>query len=584
MKTVFSRLFKRLGVFTPIVMIALIISIVGSACVLDQPPEKFWVGSIVRDLKTKGKDAHVEYVQEGSTTESQVMTFFTQGGTFSQAQVTYGKAGQAATEQLSYKLPNGSMSQRFTQEAWTSNENLMDIVKSKLTWQTIEATKPGEVFGVPYQVAKNENKFLYPGILPGQENFKVEAYCQMKKDEQGYPDIPNSNYWYAAIYGDTLLGTGFRPNYTVLEGGTNTYNVLPCDWANRNEAFDTALFLTREGVFDSLNENKWQSIDPKYGKVRLSIYNPLGIGELVGFQTPVYGFAIDNAGKRVDYRILPIYEPLDSTLYYGPAKANTPDWGSTLRQLLIQVKVGNTNTDDSYKTVAGWFFLKGRFAANGLYAFKVFKPGEDPKVLIEQLKTEMDRDIPQDIAALLYNPIEGDPNTQEFKDQKAAAMGKVVRWMASRDPFDLSVVREKYGLEVLAVVTYADIGDRIVVYEPCGTDEHPAACPRVITTTPRTQLVWDISYNHEHGIDNVNYWTTFMGEPAMNAFSMDFVGKGKGDGTGIIFAGMQLMDHIKNGNIGYPDAIRLDMRSASWPENIDPAMHAIFGAWMEYWK
>ncbi len=566
MKTNFRSL-KSLKLWLPVIVLFFAMLACGPNM------QKFWAGSIVRDVDTTGRELHLIYQNEGNGIESQIIQFFIKGGTWRQAQITYGKAAQQATESLWVKNSAGALEERCVQEQSESNERVLDITKSKLTYSTCND-------GVNYyQITKNEIKFLLPGLLPEQENFKLESYYQVPVGENGRPQIESADEWYLAIYGDTLLGDTYRPNYAIIEN--SPFSAFHANWAGENEGFDGAMSLTKD-MFVSLNENGWTSISPEYGNLRLSVYNPFGLKNLLGFRSEVHGFAVTENGAVVEYRIRPEYVVLDPNLYYGYAKANSPAFGTALQSLLWEIKVPGSS--DQWVTVAGAHFLKGRFASNGLYAFKRYLPGETVAGTIESIRAELDRGIPQDFDQYFEKGYEFDASDAAAVAKKQEIEESIRNWVYSRKPFNLQDVKEKLNLEVVAVVNYADIGDYIEEWYGCGTSETPRTCSRTVQTTPRTQLVWDIAALTPENVDFMNHLFVFMGEPAMEAYALDYVQKGQGDGAGIMFAALSILNHISDGTLGYLDAIRLDQRSPAAPEMIDSAMADIFGAWTEYWQ
>jgi len=363
------------------------------------------------------------------------------------------------------------------------------------------------------------------------------------------------------MIGDNILPDKWSPYQAVIEKSL-VGKSLHANWAQSNGSFDAAMEVVHNEM-RSLSDKGWVNIDPKYGRLKMVMFNPNNVLELLSFENPFEGKVWTDDGKVVSFRVVPQYMILDGNLYFGPAKVNSTN--ATLRSLLWQVE--DATTTDGWRTVAGMHFLKGRFQANSLYVFKQYHQGEDPNDVVAKLMKELDADIPEDVLQLMYSQI----------TEGSADAVKVQNWVASRGAFDLKNLINKYGLAAAAVVRYEDISDRIWVLEPCGED-----CSRYVEkiTTPRKQLTWNIAVG-TNGIEVVNHMLTLGSEPMAKAFEIGYVqppakgNPGNGDGLSYIFGALRSIEREHNGQAGYPEAIRLDLRAPVDPQSIDVATHVI---------
>jgi|GEM_PF-2236590 len=530
------------------------ISLLLTACSGGTP--KIWSGQIVRDLDTLvTTDGGVEsfkavYINEGSSIESQRLDIYSQGGAWNAMKIGYTKSGNQLNEYLQIQGPR-TFENYSLMTAEEQDENVLNITKSGYTvmrWVDTNSTS--------YQTAKNEISFSFPAL--GQDPLKYEStYIIPMNGEE--PNFTSANNYYDVLSTDTILGDRWSPYSVVIENSLIS-RTLKANWAQSNMSFDAAMAVTHDTLLN-LNSNGWTTMDPTYGSIKMVLYNKNGARELIGFEHPFYGTAYDANGRRYDFRIKPTYQILDQNLYFGWGKQNSRN--ASLQSLQWQLLTGNNPDDDSsWTTVSAMVFLKGRFAANSLYAFKMMHPGETVESLITSLKQEMDADIPEDIRKVMDQPF----------DQGGPVEQRIMNWVASRQPFDLGNLVRKYGLSAAATVRYQDISDKIRVLEPCGED-----CSRWVTivTTPRKQLVWNMAVA-PGGAEDINDMLTLGSENFAKAFDIGYVQPGAGDGMSYIFGALRSYIREHQGTAGYPEAVRLDQRVPITPEGINAAIEHLF--------
>lgn len=553
---------RRTGRWAGLLILALMVL----ASCASPSPEMFWISRLARDVDTTGKDFKIQYINETSGLEGQSLIIYSQGGSFPLGFVEYAKEGNQQTEALRI-MRTRTPEVQFWMTHETSSERLVDITEGSfayLRW----VTQQDQV----YQTTKNEMSFRFPGMLPEQEEFKLISTYRVPFDtESQQPNIGSANHWFDVYIQDTLLGDRWSPFSVVIEK-SQLGQSLPGNWAQTNEGFDEALNRARS-TFEALRSNNWESLPPEYGRLKAVTFNQNGVNELVGFESAFYGKVWTNDGRMVQYRVTPQYELFDPNLMYEPAKLNSPN--RYLRSLLWQVHKPDFphTSDDAWVTVAGIHFLKGRFATNSVYAFKVYGPGEDPEQTVAALKAEMEADIPA-----------------EYRENRQFVAGspehnQLYEWAGQRQPWDLHNIRTKLGLAALASVRYADISDYTNEIYQCGSDivdgkSIPKYCNRDVVTIARKAFVWDISTDRE-GIESVNAMLALTSEVFHKTFNTGYIQKNddgslSGDGTSFIFGILRNILREDEGMSGYAEAIRMDQRAPVSPEDLDAAVARLF--------
>ena len=304
--------------------------------------------------------------------------------------------------------------------------------------------------------------------------------------------------------------------------------LLPANWAQMNESFDEAIVLARELVKD-LERNGWSRLSPEQGVLYKATSNPTRFFDVLGFETSYDGWILQFDGSLQRYRIVPQYNilHLNNFLDWWYGKQNS-------RNRSLEAVVIEFEEQGRYVPKAVAYFIKNRWAKNGLYVFDRIGRGEAPESVIRRGYDLIDKNIPDDIL-----------NAWESSD-----IDRVAMWFADQPPFDLSQLNADFA----AVV---DVVDTTEVFSGSSSEGRVT-----VKGVPSKKGTYHISGD----VNAVVYFNALLGEHAVEMLDLGYIQPRGGDGIGFISNIVRLVERYNSGLVDYNDAAMLDQRAQESPD------------------
>lgn len=487
-----------------------------------------------RDLDTTGYDVQAFYLSGGGRVENQGVQIVGSDGKDLGNLVFESSAG-SRTERLERFNPARGVNEttwRMTQ--YSTSEDIFGIREANYIIQ--RQLLPGRPDLV---VLKSEIKFRFSLTLNKvvDQDFEIGCLYYLQIPEGEEPDgdeiVGLAQAWFAKLVYKTVLRDRWSP-YNVSITNARICTELPANWAQVNEYFDEAILLA-QGLVHDLARHNWEGLSRGQGQIYKMNSNPTGLLDVVGFESPFTGWALNREGVRYDFRFAPFYNILhhqNPEYWYG--KQNS-------RNRSLEALVLSVAEDGIYEPRAVLFFIKSRWAKNGLYALKRLDPGESPIAVIKRVYALIDMDIPEDVQAAYE---EG--NTEE-----------VARWSAEIPPFNM----EQVGADFAAVVDVIDVTE---TYQGRDSDGGSVEVKGVQAKKGTYHLQGDTLA--------LEYFLTLLGEHAVEYLDLGYIQPNGGDGIGFVTGIVDLIERYNVGEVDFDDTARIDQRSPESPEMVERAI------------
>jgi len=487
-----------------------------------------------RDIDTTGYEQQAFYTTGAGKSENQGVLIVDAGGK-DLARLGFANVAGSRFEILERFNPQTRVNEtlwRMTQYA--TSEDIFDIRSASFIVQRLLGQGDTDLV-----VLKSEMKFgsvlLNFVNKLNEQDFELSclytATVGRQEEISGAELAKRAKPWYGKLVYKSVVSEAWSP-YGVAIRNAKPCMVLPANWAQMNEGFDEAIGHARDLVKD-LEHNQWAKLSPEQGMLYKATSNPTRFFDVVGFETTYEGW-VEVDGVTQKYRIVPKYNILHlSNLEWWYGKQNSRN--RTLEALVIEFEENGI-----YAPKAIAYFIKSRWAKNGLYVFDRIGPNESPEAIIKRGYNLINMDIPLDV-------------------RRAWASGdidRVAKWSATQPPFDVSQLNADFA----AVVDVIDVTETFV-----GSGSDGAVTVKGIPSKKGTY--------HIRGNPNaVVYFHVLLGEHAVEMLDLGYIQPKGGDGIGFISHILRLTGRYNGGQADYSDAAMLDQRSQESPQMVKEAL------------
>ena len=485
-----------------------------------------------RDIDTTGYEYQAFYTTGAGKTENQGVLIVDAGGK-DLAKLVFGNVAGSRFELLQRFNLQDRVDQtlgRMTQ--YDTSEDIFDIRSASFIVQRFFGQD-----GIDFVVLKSEMRFgsvLWNFINKlNEQDFEISSFytATVGRDEElsGAELAKRAKPWFLKLTYKTVISDDWSP-YSVAITDAKMMRLLPANWAQMNESFDEAIILARELVRD-LERNDWIYVSQEQGVLYKVTSNPTRFFDVFGFETTYDGW-VTVGGTIQQYRIVPKYNILHLSNFFDWWYGKQNSRNKSLEALVIEFE-----ENGQYVPKAVAYFIKSRWAKNGLYVFDRVEPGETPESMIRRGYDLINTNIPEDIQSAWES---GD-------------IDRVALWFAKQPPFDLSQLNADFA----AVVDVVDVTEVFVASDG---------------STVKGTSAKKGTYHIRGDVNTVVYFNTLLGEHAVEMLDLGYIQPKGGDGIGFIATILRLVGRYNSGVIDYTDAALLDQRAQEEPEMVKQAI------------
>ncbi len=485
-----------------------------------------------RDIDTTGYEYQAFYTSGAGRVENQGVLIVDVGG-IDQAKLAFNRTTAGSRSEI---LQRFNPAKKVDETLWRmtqyeTSEDIFDIREASFIIQRLLGQGDTD-----FVVLKSEIRFGFSLLINKVNEQDFELAClyaaTVKKGEElsGTELAKRAKPWFTKLTYKTIVSEKFSP-YCVAILDSKISRELPANWGQMNESYDEAIILARELVRD-LEQNRWEYLSQDQGTLYKTVSNPTRIFDIVDFESP-YEAKIELDGKVMKYRVVPRYNILHlKNLEWWWGKQNSRN--RTLEALVIEVQEGG-----SYVPRAMAYFIKSRWAKNGLYVFTRLKPGETPESVVKRGYDLINVEIPRDVQ-------------RAFEEEN---IDKVASWAAKQPPFNLAQLNADFA----AVVDVLDVTESMQVIGGQGG---------TVKGTPTKHGTYHIRGDPS----TVAFFNTLLGEHAVEMLDLGYIQPQGGDGIGFISNILRLVTRYNTGQADFNDAAMLDQRAQESPEMVKQAI------------
>ena len=493
-----------------------------------------------RDIDTTGYEYQAFYTTGAGKAEDQGVLIVDAGGR-DLAKLAFGNVAGSRFELLQQFDLNERVDEtlcRMTQ--YDTSEDIFDIRSASYIVQRLFSQDGTD----DMVVIKSEMRFgrvllNFVNKLNDQD-FEISCFYTVRvgrnEDLSGLELAQRAEPWFMKLTYKTVVSDSFSP-YSIAISDAKLMRLLPANWAQMNESFDEAIILARELVKD-LEQHGWNSLSQEQGTLYKVVSNPTRFFDVFGFETTYDGW-VNIDGNLHRYRIVPKYNILHLSHFFDWWYGKQNSRNRSLEAIVIELEENGV-----YTPKATAYFIKSRWAKNGLYVFDRLGPGETVESTVGRGYDLIDMNIPDDIQ----------------KAWEDGDIDRVALWFADQPPFDLSQLNADFA----AVVDIADVTETFVGSSPKGTV--------TVEGVPAKKGTYHILGD----VNAVVYFNTLLGEHAVEMLDLGYIQPQGGDGIGFISNIIRLVERYSAGEANYSDAAMLDQRAQESPEMVQQAVDYFF--------
>lgn len=504
---------------------------------------RFSTERVRRDIDTTGYELQAFYSSGGGKVENQGVLVVDSGG-LDLVKLAFGRTTAGSRYEILQRFnPTARVDEtlwRMTQ--YDTSEDIFDIRSASFIVQRLLGQGDTD-----FVVLKSEMRF--GSVLANfvnklnEQDFEIACLYTVKvgrgEDLSGAELARRSKLWFAKLTYKTVVSDAFSP-FGVAILNAKPCRELPANWAQMNESYDEAILLARNLVRD-LERNNWGYLSPEQGVLYKVTSNPTRFFDVLSFETPYDGW-IELDGKVQRYRIVPHYNIFHLSNFFDWWYGKQNSRNRSLEALVIEFE-----ENGRYAPKAVAYFIKNRWAKNGLYVFDRVGPGETPEAIVKRGYDLINVNIPSDV-------------------QRAFESGDIDRaalWFAKQPPFDLAQLNADFA----AIVDVVDVTETLYGRSSEGKT----------VTVQGTQMKHG-TYHIRGDPNAVVYFNVILGEHAVEMLDLGYIQPRGGDGIGFISHILRLAQRYNSGQSYFTDAAMLDQRSQEGPEMAREALEYFLSA------